>query len=71
MEYVYADQDKHFFPRMWDQSNDQGRADYYAAYLDIGKDEQGNWERKPTMSENIAFFWDYQLNWMYWRYFLW
>lgn len=71
VEYVYNDRDKHIFPRMWDQSNDQGRADYYASFLGIGKDSEGNWERKPTMRENISFFWSYQLNWMYWRYFFW
>ena len=26
---------------------------------------------KPTMMENLRFFVDYQLNYMYWRYFLW
>ncbi|HRD57172.1 MAG TPA: DUF2723 domain-containing protein [Ferruginibacter sp.] len=69
--YVYAPGDKHFFPRMWDQSNDQGHADYYANWAGIGKDQQGNYERKPTMAENIGFFASYQVNWMYWRYFMW
>ncbi|RYF90507.1 MAG: DUF2723 domain-containing protein, partial [Chitinophagaceae bacterium] len=71
VSYVYAPQDKHLFPRMWDQSNDQGHADYYAAWAGIGKDQSGNWERKPTMAENIGFALDYQVNWMYWRYFMW
>ncbi len=26
---------------------------------------------KPTQGENMRFFLDYQVNWMYWRYFLW
>ena len=69
--YVYAPQDKHFFPRMWDASNDVGRADYYASWAGIGKDAQGNYERSPTMAENIGFFVSYQINWMYWRYFMW
>ncbi len=71
VEYVYAPEDKHFFPRMWDQSNDQGHADYYASFIEIGRDQQGNWERPPTMMENIKFFGSYQINWMYWRYFMW
>ncbi len=71
VEYVYAEEDKHFFPRMWDQSNDQGHADYYASWAVIGKDGEGKWERAPTMAENIGFFFDYQINWMYWRYFMW
>ncbi len=71
MSYQYAAQDKHFFPRMWDQSNDQGHADYYANYAGIAKDKEGKYERAPTMSENLSYFFSYQLNWMYWRYFMW
>ncbi|MFC4263629.1 DUF2723 domain-containing protein [Ferruginibacter yonginensis] len=71
VEYVYAPEDMHFFPRMWDQSNDQGHADYYADFAGIGKDKQGQYERPPTMGENISFFMNYQINWMYWRYFMW
>ena len=70
-EYVWAPEDMHLFPRMWDQSNDQGHADYYATWMGISKDKQGNWERGPTMAENIGFAFDYQLNWMYIRYFMW
>ncbi len=69
--YQYASADKRFFPRMWDASNDQGHANYYAAFAGIEKDDKGEWERKPTMSENFSFFFSYQLNWMYWRYFMW
>lgn len=79
VEYVYAPEEKHFFPRMWDQSNDQGHADYYASWINsvhpddpIEKSQDGNgWNRSPTMSENIGFFFDYQISWMYWRYFMW
>ena len=71
VEYVYAPEDMHIFPRMWDQSNDQGHADYYANWMQIGKDQQGNWERPPTMGENIRFAMAYQVGWMYLRYFMW
>ena len=71
VDYVYAPADMHLFPRMWDQSNDQGHADYYASWMGIGKDQQGNWERAPTMSENIQFAMAYQVGWMYMRYFMW
>jgi len=71
VKYIYAPEDMHFFPRMWDASNDQGHADYYASWADIGKDSQGNWDRKPTMADNVSFFLGYQINWMYWRYFMW
>jgi hypothetical protein len=71
VEYVYAPEDMHLFPRMWDQGNEQGHADYYANWMQIGKDKQGNWERKPTMGENIGFALSYQFGWMYMRYFMW
>jgi Protein of unknown function (DUF2723) len=71
VQYVYAPEDQHLFPRMWDQSNDQGRADYYADFAGIGKNKDGSYERAPTMGENISFFMSYQINWMYWRYFMW
>lgn len=71
VEYIYAPADMHLLPRMWDQSNDQGHADYYASWMQIGKDQQGNWERAPTMSENIKFAMAYQVGWMYMRYFMW
>ena len=68
----YAPEDKHFFPRMWDNSNDQGHADYYASYAGIGKDQKtGAYTDKPTMADNIGFFISYQFNFMYWRYFMW
>ncbi len=71
VEYIYSANDKHLFPRMWDQSNDQGHADYYAGWMGIGKDQQGNWERAPTVGENIRFALAYQVGWMYMRYFMW
>jgi hypothetical protein len=37
MVTTYAPEDQHFFPRMWDQSNDQGHADYYASFAGIGQ----------------------------------
>ncbi len=71
LEYIYAPADQHLFPRMWDQSNDQGHADYYANWMGIGKDQQGTWERSPTVGENIKFAMSYQVGWMYMRYFMW
>lgn len=69
---VYSEADKHFFPRMWDSNNDQSHADYYASFAGIGKDPQtGKYYNAPTMGDNMAFFFSYQFNWMYWRYFMW
>lgn len=72
VETIYDAADKHFFPRMWDGSNDQGHADYYANFAGIGKDPKtGEYMGTPTMSDNIGFFMSYQVGWMYMRYFMW
>ncbi|HEX6914029.1 MAG TPA: DUF2723 domain-containing protein [Chitinophagaceae bacterium] len=68
---VYLPEDKMIFPRVWDASNDQNHADYYAVFLDIGKNQQGQYERPPTFGDNIKFFTNYQIYWMYIRYFMW
>ncbi|MBA2562945.1 MAG: DUF2723 domain-containing protein, partial [Chitinophagaceae bacterium] len=71
-EAEYAPEDMHFFPRMWDASNDQNHADYYAGFAGIEKDPKtGAYLDEPTMANNISFFLAYQVNWMYLRYFMW
>lgn len=62
---VYANEDKMLFPRVWDASNDQGHADFYRDWLGLADGE------KPNMADNVSFFMGYQMNWMYWRYFMW
>ena len=72
VETTYADEDLHVFPRMWDQSDDQQHATYYANFAGIGRDPKTNeWTGKPTMGDNISFFAQYQVGWMYMRYFMW
>ncbi|WP_407527023.1 DUF2723 domain-containing protein [Lacibacter sp. MH-610] len=73
---VYPAEQTMIFPRVWDASNDQGHADYYASFLGIQKvqDRQTgkiSYERDPDMADNIKFFFGYQVNIMYWRYFMW
>jgi len=68
--YVYMPKDKMVFPRVWDASNDQNHADYYAYFLGIGKTQEG-FERAPTFGDNLKFFTSYQVYWMYIRYFMW
>jgi hypothetical protein len=70
-KYVFAPEDKMVFPRVWDMSNDQNHADYYAYFLDINKLQDGTLERAPNQRDNITYFFGYQLNWMYFRYFMW
>ncbi|MDB5191642.1 MAG: rane protein [Segetibacter sp.] len=70
--YVYEPEKMMLFPRVWDASNDQGHADYYASYLGIGRNQQdGSYERDPNFGDNIKFFMGYQVYWMYFRYFMW
>jgi len=70
-KYIYAAEDKMIFPRVWDGSNDQYHADYYASFLNIGQMQDGTYERSPNQIDNISFFLGYQINFMYFRYFMW
>ncbi|MEK7199565.1 MAG: DUF2723 domain-containing protein, partial [Bacteroidota bacterium] len=70
-KYIYTAEDKMVFPRVWDPSNDQNHADYYAYYLGINRLKDGKYERAPTQADNIKFFAGYQVYWMYFRYFMW
>jgi Protein of unknown function (DUF2723) len=55
----------HFFPRMWDNSNDRGQLDVYKQYGNVAEGDP------PTMGNNIRYFISYQTYWMYLRYFFW
>lgn len=70
-KYLYRPEDKMVFPRVWDASNDQYHADYYAQVLGIGKNKDGSYESEPTQADNIKFFTSYQVYFMYFRYFMW
>ncbi len=66
----YRAEGKMLFPRMW--SSDPKSIDFYESYCSgKGRRIAGAEHRKPTMGDNLAYFFDYQLNWMYWRYFMW
>ncbi len=62
---IYAPEDMMPFPRVWDASNDQNHATFYKEWLNLAEGE------KPSFFDNINFFITYQLNWMYFRYFMW
>ncbi len=74
-EYRYNSDVKQLFPRVWDASNDQGHADFYADWLDLGtyQDPQTGAVRydAPTYGDNFQWFFTYQMGLMYWRYFMW
>ena len=69
---IYDSSDKMLFPRMWNSGSggDDRYREFYASYMSKNA-KRGDRYRKPTFMENMAFFFDYQLNWMYWRYFMW
>ena len=66
------------FPRMW-SNNEPAHAEEYKTWARIKgtkirhKNEQGEVETivKPTMAENLRFFFRYQVGHMYFRYFMW
>ena len=69
---------KHFFPRMWDASDDAPtyHASFYADRVGIQKYQdrqtgETSWERDPNFGDNLKFFFDYQFGAMYMRYFFW
>jgi hypothetical protein len=65
-----------FFPRMyWDQDEQRinGYKNWsgYDANDDAGTEIGKDGSRLPTFGENITYFGRYQVNWMYFRYFMW
>lgn len=69
-EVKYDASGKMLFPRMW--SSDAKHIKFYQSYMNGGGHKVAGAEhKKPTFFQNLAFFFDYQMNWMYWRYFMW
>ncbi len=68
---LYEKGDLQLFPRVWDPSNDQYHADFYAEWLGLEKDQQSGKYEAPTYGDNINWFFSYQMGLMYWRYFMW
>ena len=66
----YTSEGKMFFPRMWN-GTDERYIDFYESYIKRGRPVPGAEHNMPTFGDNMRFFFDYQLNWMYWRYFMW
>ncbi|MCB0696656.1 MAG: DUF2723 domain-containing protein, partial [Chitinophagaceae bacterium] len=64
IEPVFDNADKRFFPRIWDY-NDPGHINFYRQYLGLAQNEA------PSSSDNFNYFFNYQINWMWWRYFMW
>ena len=61
----YRKKDKLFFPRMW--SNTQAR--HPSGYVSWGGLK--NKDSTPNFSQNLRYFFNYQIGWSYMRYFMW
>ncbi len=68
LSYVYKDSDKKLFPRMG--HGDQGRPTQYKLWMGLDPNKPVP-RGRPSFGDNITFFWNYQVKWMYWRYFMW
>ena len=72
--YLYAQ--NMVFPRIWDENH----ANDYESWLGGVKGRMVNYDKgdgrvvqikMPTQLDNLRFFFSYQMNFMYWRYFMW
>jgi hypothetical protein len=74
-EYNFNSNVKQLFPRIWDSSNDQNHAYFYAQWLNIGQSQDQQTGQTiyepPTYAQNFEWFFTYQMGLMYWRYFMW
>ena len=81
-EYVMTPELDMLFPRMYSGSHAAAYRDWtgmkgkpvtVTTYIDENGNplSTGETKIKPTFAENLRFFFTYQLNHMYWRYFMW
>ncbi len=61
----YESEQSTVFPRMHNSNGEARHINYYKYWTGIKGD------RTPTFGENLSFFFKYQINFMYWRYFMW
>jgi len=79
--YQYSPEQNMLFPRIHDDKHEREYIEWLGMQgtqveATTALDRDGNpaskeTKMKPTMMENLRFFVDYQLNYMYWRYFMW
>ncbi|TAE37742.1 MAG: DUF2723 domain-containing protein [Runella slithyformis] len=62
-EYIYEKSQQTLFPRM--HSNQMNHPQLYQEKMGLAPGQ------KPSLGDNIGFFFSHQLGHMYWRYFLW
>ena len=74
--YEYQPELNMLFPRMYSDKSEHISAykewtNFKGRPVQVRTSEGTKTVMKPTFAENLAFFLDYQLNYMYWRYFMW
>ena len=79
--YLYSPEQDMLFPRIHDDKREREYVEWLGMQgtqveATTKIDQNGNaiekeMKLKPTVMENLRFFVDYQLNYMYWRYFMW
>jgi hypothetical protein len=78
IEYKYLSEHMTLFPRMF--SRDPRHIDGYTRFSGYDPNNggesftdpiTGKTEVLPTFGNNLQYFFNYQIGWMYWRYFLW
>lgn len=68
----YKKEDIFWFPRMYDPGHyNAGPFGYINYVTDKGADPANPQDDNPSKADDLAFFFDYQLNHMYFRYFMW
>jgi MFS family permease len=74
--YIYVDELNTLFPRMYspDAQHIQGYkewSNFKGKRVRVPSPQGNKWVVKPTFGENLRYFFEYQVNFMYWRYFMW
>ena len=76
VDAAFPSSTKMLFPRMWNGFSEDSK-NFYKSYVSKYKTRRAQVYGKnvnfqqPTMADNLRFFFDYQVNFMYVRYFLW
>ncbi len=70
MSYKYDPEYTTFFPRMYSAYDPQHLKGYYE-WTDLPGTPEQPTQMKPSFGQNLQFFFTYQLNFMYLRYFMW
>ena len=74
--FIYTPELNMLFPRMYSKQDSHVQAykewtDFKGKPVKIFANGKNQMVMMPTLGENIKFFLDYQVNYMYWRYFMW